>query len=132
MSSFNVARSSAVVSQVAYRARETPKCLTTADVARVLQVTDRWVRWLARTDQLATYTQTRSGLWLFLERDVQAFMLARAKARLRGPRERLLALRPQMAKAVGPRQGRFRLVPRGESSDPPSEVKRAVSFSGKR
>jgi hypothetical protein len=109
---------------------EEPKCLTTADVAKILQVTPRWVRWLARTEQLA-YTQTRSGLWLFLALDVRRYNDRRAFARARSRRERLQALRPQMLRAgVGPRQASFRLVPAAasERSDPQAEVKASRSL----
>ena len=83
---------------------------TTADAARVLQVTPRWVRWLARHQELP-HAQTGSGLWLFREADVLQIAARRAKARGRPRREWLVAMRPQMLHASGaPRQSRFRLV----------------------
>ncbi len=110
---------------------EEPRWLTTADAARALQVTPRWVRWLARMKELPC-TQTRSGLWLFRESDVLRLAERRAKARGRGQAVWWAVVRPQMLKAtLEPRQPRFRLVRscgQSERSLPQAEVKPADAF----
>lgn len=49
--------------------------LTTADVCRVLKVSDRMVRYLAAAGELQG-EQTWSGRWVFVKRDVVAFWTA--------------------------------------------------------
>ena len=74
--------------------------LTTADAARMLEIS-RWsVRWLAREGQLS-YQRTRSGVRLFWEGEVQRLVARRAAARLR----RVTAFRPKLLTFSGqPRQ----------------------------
>ena len=57
--------------------------LTTADVARMLALSDSGVRWLAREGRLPCET-TQAGQRLFRERDVQRFAEQRMRARLKG------------------------------------------------
>lgn len=95
--------------------------LTTAYVARILAVTPRWVRWLARTKQLAC-DQTRSGVRLFRPGDVKAYMEQRAKQRARSRQERLVAVRSRTSQDVEPRQlnlfgVRLRLVRSGDGGE---------------
>lgn len=88
--------------------------LTTRDAARLLAVTPRWVRGLARAEQLR-YEQTRSGLFLFRECEVLLLVAQRAKRRGRRREELLATVRPQMVRAgVGPRQTRFTLLRAGK------------------
>jgi len=87
--------------------------LTTTDVAKMLQVTPREVRYLARAGRLA-FEQTRSGQRFFREREVVRVLEQRAKGRIRSRQELLAAVRPQMLRApLAPRQTRFRLVRSG-------------------
>ena len=57
--------------------------LTTADVARMLEVTRQGVQWLARTGALP-YEATTSGQRLFREHDMLRVVARRATARLVG------------------------------------------------
>jgi len=84
--------------------------LTTRDVARMLQVTGRWVRGLASLGRL-TYEQTPNGMRIFRERDVLRLIETRARGRAQSRRELLAAVRPRMLRAtIEPRQARMRLV----------------------
>ncbi len=73
------------------------RLLTTADVARMLEVTTWVVRWLARTGQLVAGTTTPSGQRLFRKWDVLRLAETRAEARLRNVR----ALRPKILGVPG-------------------------------
>lgn len=68
------------------------RLLTTADVARMLEVTTWVVRWLARTKQLVPCETTHSGQRLFRKWEVLRLAEKRAEARLRNVR----ALRPKL------------------------------------
>jgi excisionase family DNA binding protein len=109
--------------------------LTTADVARRLRVSTRWVRWLARHGELP-HDLTGAGQRLFRREDVWRYgerrhaAEARREARQR-PRH-LAAERPRMIySALSPRQRdlpglgprQLRMVPAGERADPQAEVK---------
>jgi excisionase family DNA binding protein len=101
--------------------------LTTADVARILGVTTRWVRWLARAGQIRCET-TRSGQRIFREAEVKAWVGRRVDGQLRRRAEVLKAIRPQMLRVdLGPRQTRLRLkaVNGDESALPHAEAKDA-------
>lgn len=100
-----------------WRSRSLPEhprmWLTTRDAARMLAVTPRWVRGLACTEQIA-YERTRSGVFLFREREVLRLVEQRAKGWARSRPELLAAVRPKMLRAsLEPRQARFRLVRSG-------------------
>ncbi len=62
--------------------------LTTADVARMLDLTPRGVRWLATEGRLASQ-RTHSGQLLFRTPDVQRFAEKRMQVRLVGPPRRM-------------------------------------------
>lgn len=123
--------------------------LTTAQVARILGVTTRWVRWLARHGELPHQkTDADSGQRLFRRTDVQRVLIVRQEAKARSRASRLKGLRIVMLKAgFEPRQmklpgalARPKLwlvkAPRGqwvvprtsESALPHTEVKRPRSF----
>jgi hypothetical protein len=107
--------------------------LTTIDAARMLEVTDRGVRWLAHTKQLAC-ERTLSGQLLFRKGVVRTLGDRRADDRVRTRSARLAAVRRQMARADGePRQlplfkARLRIVGgghvAGERALPDPEAKR--------
>lgn len=107
--------------------------LTSGDTAKVLAVTPRWVRWLARHGEL-TCEITESGQHLFRRDDVRRVLITRTEARARSRPALLAAVRVRMLKAgYEPRQLSFlhglglRIVARGERSDPHAEVKPARS-----
>ena len=78
--------------------------LTTADAARMLQVTVYGVRWLAQSRHLAG-ERTLSGQWIFRSEDVERAMVQRGRWRVQRRSERLRDVRIQMLKAgLGPRQ----------------------------
>jgi hypothetical protein len=83
--------------------------LTTGAVARMLDVTPRWVRWLAAHRQLAC-ERTRSGVALFREGEVLRFMEQQAKTRAGNRAQHLRAVRLRMLQVGGHRQPRLRLV----------------------
>jgi MerR HTH family regulatory protein len=135
MAKFRVAESSAVVSPVAYRSDLPARMwLTSLDVARLLGVTTRWVRWLARAGELACET-TESGQRLFRRDVVRRVLIQRAEDQARHRPAHLALVRVRMLKAgYPPRQLSFlkglglRIVTRGERSLPQAEVKAARSF----
>jgi len=111
--------------------------LTTEDVARVLDVSTRWVRWLARARELPCEV-TESGQRIFRRDAVRRVLIQRAEVQARNRPARLRAVRVRMLKAgYEPRQLSFlhglglRIVARGERSLPHAEVKRADSFDGR-
>jgi hypothetical protein len=102
--------------------------LTTADVARMLGVTPRGVRWLAgprspgaRVDDSGPLpsVRLRSGQHLFWWKHVEQLVKDRANRRLR--RRQLVAIRPQMVKAG--QQLRFAVRPGAKEALPQAEVK---------
>jgi hypothetical protein len=110
--------------------------MTTADVARVLELTGDGVRWLARTKRLSA-ERAISGQWLFRRADVRRFVLQRADERSRTREGHLRAVRVSMLKAPHePRQlslfgARLRLVRSqgpGEGSLRDPEVKASRSL----
>lgn len=115
-------------------ADEPRRWLTTSDVAKLLGVTARWVRWLARHHELAC-DMTESGIRIFRRDDVRHLLIARTEARARSRPAQLQAVRVRMLKAgYEPRQMNFlhrlTLVHSGAGSerpDPEAEVKRARS-----
>lgn len=104
---------------------EDKKWLTTADVARMLSVTRRGVRWLARERRIA-FEQTRAGQRLFRVGEVERLVLARAQERGLTRRQLLAYLRPRMLRVgLEPRQlSLFQKRHTGERSLPQAEVKR--------
>jgi len=97
--------------------------LTTGDVARLLQVTPRGVRWLARAKRL-TAERTRSGQWLFRQGDIERVMRQRGRDRMRTRGERLRDVRVQMLKVgLEPRQLSLWRGRGGERARPDAEVK---------
>ena len=62
-----------------------PRWLTTGDVARMLEVTEHGVRWLAKSGRLA-YERTTSGQRLFRQGDVLRVVEQRAMSRVVGAR----------------------------------------------
>lgn len=96
MSDFRVAKSSAVVSQVPH----TPErvLLTTADTARLLQVTRQGVLKLAAAGQIP-HERTYSGQWLFRYGPVMQVVAQRAAARIQRRGQLLAAVRVRMLKA---------------------------------
>lgn len=82
----------------------TERFLTSGDAACVLDVTVRGVRWLVQRGELRCAGTTLAGLRLFLQRDVEALVMARARRRLPA----LSDLRPRMVKAGLP-MGQLRL-----------------------
>jgi len=78
--------------------------LTTADAARLLDRTPRWVRWLARQGELACEL-TESGQRLFRRPDVHRYLLQRQDDRARRRPAQLAIARIRMLKAgFEPRQ----------------------------
>lgn len=78
--------------------------LTTADVARLLNVTPQWVRWLARHGELSCEI-TEAGQRIFHRSTVRHVLIARAEAEARSRPAQLKAVRVQMLKAgLEPRQ----------------------------
>lgn len=135
MSRFNVAKKSAEFCAVPHTP-ELPQrpWLTTLDVARVLGVTTRWVRWLARAGELACEV-TESGQRIFRRDAVRRVLIQRAEDHARRRPAQLALVRMRMLKAgYPPRQLSFltglglRIVTRGERSLPHAEVKGARSF----
>lgn len=108
--------------------------LTTADTAKLLAVTPRWVRWLARQGELP-FEVAECGQRFFRRSDVRRVLIERTEARARSRPAVLAAVRVRMLKAgYEPRQMSFlyglglRIVARNERSDPHAEVKPADSF----
>lgn len=87
--------------------------LTTTTAARMLRVSARTVRRLARTGFLV-YSGTRSGQWLFREADVLRLVTVRARQSARRRYELLALVRPRMIAAAhrAPRQASFHLAVR--------------------
>jgi DNA-binding transcriptional MerR regulator len=113
---------------------ESPRCLwmTTAVVAKRLDVTRQWVNALARQGDLP-FERTESGQRMYRRSDVRRVAQAREDARARTRPMQLRIVRRRMLKTpLKPRQMdlfRPRLqVVRGERSDPHAEVKRTKSF----
>jgi excisionase family DNA binding protein len=112
--------------------------LTTGDVAQVLGVTARWVRWLARQGELAC-ERTEGGVRIFDRGEVRRVLIERTEAHARSRPAQLAAIRLRMVKAgYEPRQlslfsrTRLQLVRSSEGSDPQAEVKVARSFTNAR
>ena len=80
------------------RPDDAPYWLTTADVARMLELSRWGVLWLVKDSQLRC-ERTRSGQRLFRRGDVLDLIERRAKARGRGRLARLRARRVRMLKA---------------------------------
>jgi len=105
--------------------------VTTSTAAKVLGVTPRGVRWLAREQRLPC-NRTPSGQWLFWRLALIQILKERATSHMQSRQEFLATVRPQMLRVVEPRQARFRLVGRQRESErslPEAEVKGARSFS---
>jgi len=108
--------------------------LTTAQVAKRLGVSTRWVRWLARHGEIA-HLITGEGQRLFRREDIWRYAEARSEREARRRPAQLAALRPRMVySALAPRQmsllplllsARLRMVRAGERSVPHAEPKRA-------
>lgn len=108
--------------------------LTTAQVAERLHVSTRWVRWLARSGEIA-HLITGDGQRLFRREDVYFYAEARTQQQERGRPAQLAAARPRMVySSLRPRQmsliplllrPALRMVPGGERADPHAEVKAA-------
>ncbi len=110
------------------------RLLTTNDAAKLLGLSTRGVRKLARRGDLM-FEATRSGQLIFHIGDVQRCCLQRADERTRSRPATLAAIRLRMVKAgVEPVQLSFlhglglRIVARGERSGPDRESKVARSF----
>lgn len=73
-------------------------CLTTGDVAKLLQVTREGVRWIVRAGNLRC-ERTRSGVRLFRRGTVRHLADEREDARLLRRSEQLVTLRLRMVKA---------------------------------
>jgi len=103
--------------------------VTTSTAAKVLGVTPRGVRWLAREQRLPC-NRTPSGQWLFWRLALIQILKERAKAHMQSRQEFLATVRPQMLRVVEPRQARFRLGRQGEGerSLPEAAVKGTQSF----
>jgi excisionase family DNA binding protein len=87
--------------------------MTTAGVARRLQITPDGVRYLARTGQLP-FERTEGPLRVFRRSEVERVEKARAESRGQSRATRLAAVRPRMLQAnLKPRQTRLRLVRAG-------------------
>ena len=78
--------------------------LTTADVARALQVTRHGVRYLVQAGELRPVATPTTGQWLFMRAEVLAAVEARARRRLRAAGERWRALRLVVGRSAEPRQ----------------------------
>lgn len=104
--------------------------LTTADAARLLAVSTRWVRWLARQGELPCEL-TESGQRIFKRSDVRRVLIQRTEDQARTRPMVLRAVRVRMLKAgFEPRQMSFlprllKLVSRSERALPEAEVKAA-------
>jgi len=72
--------------------------LTTRDVALMLDLSDSWVRWLAREGRLP-YEMTSAGQRIFRGSDVDLFAKQRARARIAR-----VPSRPRIAGSREPRQ----------------------------
>ncbi len=98
--------------------------LTTATVARMLERSTRWVRWLARHRELAC-EMTDAGQRLFRPDTVRQYLERRTSAHQQSRHERLAALRPKMLRGcIEPRQLSLFGTRRGsERADPEAEVK---------
>ena len=112
--------------------------LTSADVARFIGRTTRWVRWLARHGELPCEV-TESGQRLFRRGEVQRYLLQRQDDEARSRSSKLAIVRIRMLKAgFEPRQmglplwkrPRPTLVDPGERPVPEAEVK-ATRSGGK-
>lgn len=102
--------------------------LTTADVARMLEVTTDGVRWLARRGHLASQ-RTHSGQWLFRPGDAHRFAERRLQARLQGlprarprrtdgePRQLVLAFGPPLQIVGRRRKWHFGIPKRKDRDD---------------
>jgi hypothetical protein len=77
--------------------------LTTADVAKALEVTRHGVRYLVRAGELRPVVTPATGQWLFGRAEVDAVVQARARRRLRAVDEVRRAFR-LVARQVEPRQ----------------------------
>lgn len=98
--------------------------LTTIDVARMLGVTARGVRWLAAERRLAC-ERTRRGQALYRAEEIVRVVVQRAQARTWNRRQLLAALRPRMLHVgLDPRQLSLFRVPASERSLPEAAVKR--------
>lgn len=112
--------------------------LTTGDVAKMLGVSPRWVRWLARHGALS-FELTESGQRVFRRSDIHRAERVRMDARARRRPALLVVARIRMLKAdTEPRQlalfarkSKLKAVPRpapGERSLPHAEAKATGSF----
>jgi len=103
----------------------TEKWLTTADVARMLAVSRRGVRWLAQARRIRC-EYTRAGQRLFRIAEVERVVLERARERGYSRRELLKLLRPRMLRVgLEPRQlALFQKVKASERVLPEAAVKR--------
>jgi len=72
--------------------------LTTADAAKLLTVSPRWVRWLARQGELHGEL-TESGQRIFLRGDVRRYLIQRNEERVRRASVRGRVVRYRMVKA---------------------------------
>jgi excisionase family DNA binding protein len=108
--------------------------LTTDDAAKLLAVSTRWVRWLARHGELPCEL-TESGQRIFKRSEVRRVLIQRTEDQARQRPAVLRAVRVRMLKAgFEPRQLSF--LPRllklvagsGERALPHAEVKAARSF----
>jgi hypothetical protein len=97
--------------------------LTTATVARMVERSPRWVRWLARHDELPCEL-TDAGQRLFRRDTVMAYLERRARVHQQSRHERLAALRPKMLRcSIEPRQlSLFGTRRSGERSLPEAEA----------
>jgi len=110
--------------------------LTTADVARLLNVTPQWVRWLARQGDLPCEI-TEAGQRIYRRADVRRVLIARVEAEARSGPAKLRVVRVRMLKAgLEPRQPslfgpRLKLVRwTGESERSLSDAKVKAARSG--
>lgn len=112
-------------SSIRYTPPNDLRLLTTIDVARMLGITARGVRWLASEHRL-TCERTRRGQALYRPVDIVRVVLQRAQARTWSRRQLLADLRPRMLRVgLDPRQlSLFRRVPASERALPQAEVKR--------
>jgi DNA-binding transcriptional MerR regulator len=106
---------------------QSEKWLTTVNVARMLAVSPRGVRWLARERRIR-FEETRAGQRLFRVAEVERVVLERARERGCSRRELLKLLRPRMLRVgLEPRQlALFRKVKASERVLPEAEVKRST------
>jgi hypothetical protein len=101
--------------------------LTTADVAKALEVTRHGVRYLVRAGELRPVVTPATGQWLFGRAEVDAVVQARARRRLRAVDEvrrafRLVARQAEPRQLALPLYGRpGRKVTTRPRSEPPVE-----------